>query len=357
VRGKTFVRCDKALPSYLVLIPLIYIRFHFPHVWRQSRDVVQYLLRASLSGSFSGTPDQLIDDVVKELRATQTFDVNQVFGTIRSQNRSLEITEDRLWSMGYGSNNVHLLFNLWYRDFNYTPAYENNLPQVDHIFPQSLLRKVKRLNPESGRLNLMRYHEAERNQLANCMLLTAAENGAGGKAELAPEEWFIGDRGGESYLDMHLIPKDPALWKLERFEDFIEERKKLIAEKFKWLLAPIGQQLEQMNSSVRGTGPAEKSISALIGDSLLRDGEELYLKYKERVYTGTVRQGGIELRDGSISSPSRAALRCYNESGSPRPSENGWRVWKNSSGKTLEELYAAVQRPIFTTEIAGELDF
>lgn len=29
VRGSTFIRCDKALPSYLVLIPLVYLRYHF----------------------------------------------------------------------------------------------------------------------------------------------------------------------------------------------------------------------------------------------------------------------------------------------------------------------------------------
>jgi uncharacterized protein (DUF433 family) len=29
---------------------------------------------------------------------------------------------------------------------------------------------------------------------------------------------------------MHLIPKDPSLWKLERFEDFIVERKSLESE-------------------------------------------------------------------------------------------------------------------------------
>ena len=56
--------------------------------------------------------------------------------------------------MGYGSETVHLLFNLWYRGFNYTPAYENNLPQVDHIFPQSALRKVKVVNTRTGRKDL-----------------------------------------------------------------------------------------------------------------------------------------------------------------------------------------------------------
>jgi uncharacterized protein with ParB-like and HNH nuclease domain len=37
VRGKTFIRCDKAMPSNLVLIPLIYVRYHFPQAWKQAR--------------------------------------------------------------------------------------------------------------------------------------------------------------------------------------------------------------------------------------------------------------------------------------------------------------------------------
>lgn len=37
VRGKTFIRCDKAMPSNLVLIPLIYLRYHFPAAWQVAR--------------------------------------------------------------------------------------------------------------------------------------------------------------------------------------------------------------------------------------------------------------------------------------------------------------------------------
>lgn len=234
VRGKTFIRCDKALPSYLVLIPLVHVRYHFPEAWKNARDVDSYLLRCSLAGTFGGTPDQMIDDLVKRLKEIKAFDLNEVFGVIRSKGRSLELTEGRFWEMGYGSDTIHLLFNLWYRDFNYTPAFDNNLPQVDHIFPQSLLRKVKVANPNTGKMNIMKYREADRNQLSNCMLLTASENGAGGKSDTPPEEWFAGKR--ESYLDMHLIPKDPALWKREKFEEFVEARKKIIREKFASLL-------------------------------------------------------------------------------------------------------------------------
>ena len=203
VRGKTYIRCDKALPSYLVLIPLIYLRFHFREEWTHAKGILDDLPRSSLAGAFAGTPDELIDDLVREINRAHGFELNEIFGVIRSQNWSLELTEDRLWDMGYGSDNIHLLFNLWYREFNYTPAYDDNLPQIDHIFPQSLLRKVKTANASTGRINVMRYRDRDRNQLANCMLLTAEENGAGGKSNQTPDQWFVGRRAEDSYLEMH----------------------------------------------------------------------------------------------------------------------------------------------------------
>ncbi len=237
VRGKTYIRCDKALPSYLVLIPLVYIRYHFPAAWATAQDLDSYLLRSSLAGAFGGQPDQLIDDLVERLKALKRFDLNEVFGVIRSKGRSLELTETRFWDMGYGSDTIHLLFNLWYRDFNYTPAYDGNFPQVDHVFPKSELLKIKKKNPATGVWNLTRYKEADRNQLANCMLLTAVENGAGGKGSTTPDIWFPQALAKDpDYLTKHLIPTDPALWKLDRFEDFIAARRKLLGARFKDLL-------------------------------------------------------------------------------------------------------------------------
>jgi hypothetical protein len=243
VRGKTFIRCDKAMPSNLVLIPLIYVRYHFPKAWNQAKEVDRFLLRSLLAGAFSGTPDQLIDDLVTKIKQSAGFDVNELFDVIRSKGRSLELTEDRFWQMGYGSETIHLLFNLWYRDFNYTPAYENNLPQVDHIFPQSALRKEKGTNPRTGRKDLTKYKDADRNQLANCMLLTQQENGAGGKSDTPPVEWFAGK--DPAYLQMHMIPSDPELWKMDRFDDFVAERKKLIRQQFAYLLSSAPRITEE----------------------------------------------------------------------------------------------------------------
>jgi len=229
VRGKTYVQCDKALPAYLVLIPLIYLRFHFPDAWAIAKDVDTYILRCSLAGSFSGSSDGLLDALVTAIRSSERFDCDVLFAIMRTQGRPLEITEDRLWRFGYGTDGVHVLFNLWYQDFEHTPSYEGNLPQIDHIFPQSALRRVKVRNSRTGR-DVMRYREEARDQLANCMLLSRDENGAGGKRDLLPSDWFA-DKDDE-YLEKHAIPKDRTMWELQRYEDFIVARKRLIKERF-----------------------------------------------------------------------------------------------------------------------------
>ncbi len=232
--SKTFIRTDRAMPSYLVLIPVIYFRYHFPEKWRTIERLDDYLLRTLLSGAFSGTPDNVIDRCAKAISSSEEFNVNEIFGIIREDGRSLELTENTILGQYYRSKQIHLLFNLWYRDFNYLPAYEDNLPQADHIFPQSLLRTVKRVNPESGKRNLLKYYKEDRDQIANLMLLTAEENGFSGKRDIPPDRWFA-DKD-EAYLDMHLIPKNPELWELDNYEAFIEERKKLIFDKFSHII-------------------------------------------------------------------------------------------------------------------------
>ena len=228
--GKTFIRSDKALPSYLGLIPLIYFRYHFPEKWKIVTNVDKYILRTLITGAFSGTPDNLIDKCTKNITEVGDFAINNIFDIIRSDGRSLEITSDSILGQYYGSRTIHLIFNLWYREFDYTPSYENNLPQIDHIFPQSLLRTVKDISPDTGHRSILHYRWEDRNQIANCMLLTAEENSAEGKWDTPPEVWFA-DKP-ESYLDLHLIPKNKDLWGLKNFDKFTDERKKLILNKF-----------------------------------------------------------------------------------------------------------------------------
>lgn len=232
--GKTFLRTHRAIPSYLGIIPIIYYRYKYPDDWCDLKNLDEYILRTLLTGSFSGTPDNLIDKVIKRIDEEKAFNVPSIFNVIRADGRNLDITKDAILNLSYGSKLIHLIFNIWYREFNYMPSYINNMPQVDHIFPQSELKKIKIINPESGKKNLLKYKANFRDQIANCMLLSAKENGAGGKSAILPEIWFA-DKS-EEYFDMHLIPKNKELWKIENFDSFIEARKSLILEKFQFLI-------------------------------------------------------------------------------------------------------------------------
>lgn len=239
--SKTYIRSDKAMPSYLALIPLIYYRYHFSSKFASNNEMPAYLLRVLATGVFGGSPDNLIDKIVRNVQEQGDFILSEVYGVIRADGRSMEITPDVIFKQCYGSRSIHLFFNLWYRDFDYSPALDANGPQIDHIFPQSLLKTVKDINPESGKLNILHYRAEQRDQIANCMLLTADENGFSGKCDQLPVEWFAparfaSDEAQAQYLRLHLIPDDPSLWELDRYDDFIEARKELIKDKFSYML-------------------------------------------------------------------------------------------------------------------------
>ena len=234
VYGSTFLKTDKTIPSYLSLVPLIYVRYHYEDEWdKKEQEFQQYLIRTSLTGVFGGNPDQLLDKLVTNIVERATFDLPEILGVVRTEGRSMEVSEATILGMSYTSKEIHLLFNLWY-GFNYQPALKGNLPQIDHIFPQSELKQFKVANPETGKMNVMKYHQEERDQIGNLMLLTAAENGGGGKTDIVPEVWFEGKP--EEYLDLHLIPKDKSLWKMANYEKFVKERNKLVIKKFNHLI-------------------------------------------------------------------------------------------------------------------------
>ena len=51
------------------------------------------------------------------------------------------------------------------------------------------------------------------------------------KLDKSLDEWL--STRDESFKKKHLIPDDPDLWKIERFDDFIQARRKLIENRLK----------------------------------------------------------------------------------------------------------------------------
>ena len=191
------------------------------------KNIDHYILRTLLAGSFGGSPDGLIDNCIRYINETRDFVNRKIFTVIESSGRSLKISEQDLLSQCYSKkNDLHLIFNIWYQNINYNPSYSGNELQIDHIFPTSKLKEIK-----IGDSRVMRYKKEDRDQIANLMLLTREENGAAGKRDMEPLEWF--KNKDTQYLKRHLIPEDRELWKIKNFDRFVSERKKLIIHKFK----------------------------------------------------------------------------------------------------------------------------
>jgi hypothetical protein len=74
----------------------------------------------------------------------------------------------------------------------------------------------------------------------------------------------------------------------------------------------------------------------------------LYLEYGPRgspkkTFQGIVREGGIEI-DGTVYSPSYAAVECMRQAGSQRRTANGWTMWKTVEGELIDDVYERIKQ-------------
>jgi hypothetical protein len=101
--------------------------------------------------------------------------------------------------------------------------------QLHHIFPKAQLYKVGK------------YTRAEVNALANFTFLTQETNLK--VSDRLPEEYlpeFI--QKHPAAVQSHWIPDDPALWKLDRYKDFLAARRELLAKAANTLLETLATE-------------------------------------------------------------------------------------------------------------------
>jgi len=240
VQNNTYMYDSKALSSELLLIPFIYLCFTYPAQWKrllksdEKVALARLMARLSLAGTFAGAKDNLIDALVREVDlARGRLDIRALEDAIQQNNQPITATEIRVRKAGYGSGIVRQIFSVMYPAPNvYKPAFDGNSLSVDHVFPQVQLGKKVDGKPM--------FAKQQRDTLANLMLLTQSENSS--KKDVEPSVWLAG-RPDEFY-ELHCIPRDPSLWELENYEDFIEARWKLLIKRMReiGLLDPESNQ-------------------------------------------------------------------------------------------------------------------
>jgi hypothetical protein len=166
------------------------------------------------------------------LGAGADFPIDAINKTIRKAGRSADFDDfalDEMLARTYGQQQTFLALSLLYDDAGWGTMQFHQ----DHIFARSLF-KPKELS-SLGRLEWIN----KRDRLGNLCLLLAPENM--GKQDMPVDEWLRSREPG--FLKRHLIPDDQALWKFERFPDFLEAREDLVRRRLKALFGPMDLQV------------------------------------------------------------------------------------------------------------------
>ena len=235
------------LTSANALIPLVYYLSHRPKLTlrgstpfdvRNSSLVRKWVGVALLNGVFGGSSDNILRDcriVLQRLkRAEANFPVGGINQTVERSGRKASFDQyamEDVLSLKYNERHTFLALTLFYEENGWgTMTYH-----VDHIFPQSMFEPSKLRDAGFAQEQIDRYRSELMNRLGNLQLLLARENQE--KLDKPFNRWI--STRDEGFKARHLIPDDPTLWTLERFDDFIKAREKLIATRLRQLFGTI----------------------------------------------------------------------------------------------------------------------
>ncbi len=184
-----------------------------------------WFLQAGMWGRFSGSTETYID---KDLEALEEPDggIDKLIEQLRLWHGGLRVEPGHFTGWSLGARFYPVLYMLtrmgeardWGTGLPLKASLlgpENKL-EVHHIFPKAQLYKHG-------------YKKAKINALANFCFLTKDTNLS--ISDRLPEEYFPEvEKAHPGALSSQWIPMDPELWKIENFLDFLEARKKLLAE-------------------------------------------------------------------------------------------------------------------------------
>lgn len=205
--------------------------------YREDREKTKKWFRISLiKRSFSGQPDNVLRPIRKIIRGCHNgFPFKDIVEEFKGKTKSLTFADEDIESLlyyKYGKPHTFSVLALLYP----TLDFRNRFHQ-DHIFPRSFFRKSelrKRGIPEHKQeFYLENYH-----YIGNLQLLEGLPNEEKSNVDFKTwlEQTYPGEDERREYMKKHFIPQDIDL-SFNNFEQFFEERNKLILRKLKQILS------------------------------------------------------------------------------------------------------------------------
>ena len=234
------------LASNGVMIPVAYYlskignppNFDISSHYNEDRKVIRkYIVISLLKRNFSGQPDNVIRilrEVIKNSHAN-VFPLDEIITRTKGTNKNYTFDDDEienLFDYQYGQPYTFSILAILYPGLN-----TRNTFHIDHIYPKSLF-SVSKLRKEGIAEEKIEFYLDNYNRLANLQLLEGIPNKE--KSDSMFDDWLnitypAGSPEREAYIHTNYIPAGID-YNFSNFEEFINHRKKLIADAFRALI-------------------------------------------------------------------------------------------------------------------------
>jgi len=280
MRANAFVDHADEINSPYALVPIIVYCFdkNGTHLTdAEIRKMVKWFFYSQVRTRYvSQLPQKLDRDLRTVAESVQPFDA--LLQVIAEESR-LEILPTEF----VGRAIQHPLFSMvrWYLKSRGAVCFTTGMSlrknmgskyqlERDHIFPYSKLKEVG-----YGEGNRVKYALAQ--ELTNRAILTQVANRS--KSDTNAENYLAAVKARfPKALELQCIPEDPALWKIQNYEQFLEERRKMLAK--------------HLNAFLDKITATEETVAPVLLEDLIAEGESDELEFKS-----TLR---CDLKDGSV---------------------------------------------------------
>lgn len=268
MRANAYVDHTDEINSPYALVPIITYCYdkngtHLTDV--EIRKMVKWFYYSQIKTRYvSQLPQKLDRDLRIVAEPAQPFD--ELLRVISEENRLEIMSLDFI-----GRAIQHPLFSMvrWYLKsrgavcFTTGMSLRKNMGKLyqlenDHIFPYSKLKAAG-----YGKENRVKYALSQ--ELTNRAILTQVANRT--KSDTNAEDYLVSVKGKfPKALELQCIPEDDTLWKIDNYEKFLEERRKMLAM--------------HLNSYLNNITATEESVAPVSLEDMIAEGESDELEFK-----------------------------------------------------------------------------
>ena len=241
----------------------------------EQRDKLLYwYVHTGMWGWYSGSPESTLNKDLGTIQDTESPEdpIDRLIEMVRLGRGTLTLESQHFHGWGRGSRFYSVLYMITRigqaRDFHSgLPLKKHQLGKMSelelhHIFPKYQLY-------EAG------YSKQEINALANfCFLLKEADDSISGRL---PSDYFLEiESKHPGALESQWIPSDPSLWEVDRYADFLEARKELLANATNEILNSLLTDHTDVSSEIddRETISVPQATSVSRRPASIKDDEE-----------------------------------------------------------------------------------